>query len=354
MWSRTFWNEWDNRCKMKSIKLFFVLVIVFILALSSSFVLAHTDETEETNELLPENVQKLIEYKHEQADFYLRNLSFLVAFLAGILGILTPCSLAILPAFFAYSFESKKEITKMTSVFFLGFAPVFIIFGLIATLLGKSLAMFQKSNQFLVIGAGIFLIIFGLMVLFGKGFSGISFNKKTKKTPFGVFLFGILFAIGFTACMGPILVGILLIASTFQNYFYSGFLMLFYSLGFFIPLFLISMSFDKFNFAEVVERWNKKVGFPISSLIAGILLIAMGITFIILGGTHFFDFLGLGSLTVLIYNLQEKLFNLKFLNTIAVIILGGFVFLMWKFLKTPKSMPKNILEKNINENKNEK
>ena len=80
------------------------------------FILAHGGD--EIDENLPENIQKLTEYNHEQADFYLRNLSFIVAFLAGILGILTPCSLAILPAFFAYSFEGKKQITKMTSIFF--------------------------------------------------------------------------------------------------------------------------------------------------------------------------------------------------------------------------------------------
>ena len=90
-------------------KLFFIVVV---LALLFPVILAHEGE-EEIDESLPENIQKLIEYRHEQADFYLRNLSFVIAFLAGILGLLTPCSLAILPAFFAYSFESKKQITKM-------------------------------------------------------------------------------------------------------------------------------------------------------------------------------------------------------------------------------------------------
>ncbi len=315
--------------KTNKLSIIFILLILVIPLL-----LAHASE--EPDHDLPDNIQKLIEYKHEQADFYLRNLSFVIAFLAGILGILTPCSLAILPAFFAYSFEGKKEITKMTSIFFLGFAPVFIVFGLLATLLGKTLAVFQQANKTLVIIAGIFLIVFGLMILFGKGFSGIKFKKKTKKTPLGIFLFGIFFAIGFTACMGPILVGILLIAGTLQNYVYAGILMIFYSLGLFVPLFLISMTFDKFNFTKKINNMNKKIGFPISELIAGILLLAMGILFIIFGGTTFLNFLGLGDVTVFIYSLQEKLVDLKFINYFGFIILAVFGFLLFKFLKKKK------------------
>ncbi len=313
----------------------YLLIIAFILILVAPMILAHSGEAIDPN--LPENIQKSIEYKHEQADFYLRNLSFIIAFLAGILGILTPCSLAILPAFFAYSFEGKKQITKMTSIFFLGFAPVFILFGLLATLLGKTLAMFQQANKTLVIVAGIFLIVFGLMILFGKGFSGIKFKRKTKKTPFGIFLFGIFFAIGFTACMGPILVGILLIAGTLQNYVYAGILMIFYSLGLFVPLFLISMTFDKFNFTKKINNMNKKIGFPISELIAGILLLALGIAFIVFGGTNFFNFLGFGNVTVFIYSLQEKLIDLKFINYLGFVILAIFGFLLFKFLRKKKN-----------------
>ena len=100
-----------------------LIIIGILLILILPMILAHTGE--EIDESLPENIQKLIEYKHEQADFYLRNLSFLVAFLAGIVGLLTPCSLAILPAFFAYSFEGKKQITKMTLIFFSWIRPGF-------------------------------------------------------------------------------------------------------------------------------------------------------------------------------------------------------------------------------------
>ena len=87
---------------------------------------------------LPIGLQKIEEHQRQQAQYYLQNISFLVAFIGGILSFLLPCTLAILPAFFAYTFREKKNITKMTSIFFLGFSLVFILFGILAAALGKS------------------------------------------------------------------------------------------------------------------------------------------------------------------------------------------------------------------------
>lgn len=324
----------------KERKIILLILLVFMLVLAP-LTLAHISEevegvhndSEEGSLAIPSNIQKMIDYESDQAKFYLKNLSFIIAFLAGILGILTPCSLAILPAFFAYSFKEKKQITKMTFAFFLGFMPIFVAFGLLATFLGKSISLLQQNNNLLVIIAGVFIIILGLMVLFGKGFSGIKINKKTEKSTFGIFLFGVFFAIGFTACMGPILIGILLIAGVLQNYLYAGFLMVSYSLGLFVPLFLISMLSDKYNFAKSINKINNKIGFPLTKVISGALLIIMGLVFIIYGGTFIINNLGLGSLTVFIYSIQNKLVSLKFINIIGIVVLGGFLYLMWKFLR---------------------
>ena len=309
-------------------KLFLILLILFVIPIVS----AHETDFEHKEDL-PLNLQRVVEYNKQQADFYFRNLSFIIAFLVGILTILTPCSLAILPAFFAYTFREKNKITKMTLTFFLGFVPVFIIFGLLAAFLGKSIAMLQQNSRIFIIIAGFIIIGLGLMALFGKGFSGIKIRKKTDKDMFGIFLFGVLFALGFTACIGPILVGILLIAGILQNYFYAGILMLFYSLGLFVPLFLISVFFDKYNFPAFINKINKRLGFSITNLIAGLLLIIIGLVFIIYGGTFITNNLGLGGLTIFIYSIQNKLISLKFINIIGAIILIGFLILLWMFLR---------------------
>ena len=62
---------------------------------------------------IPPGLQSVIDYNQSQAEFYFANLGFLVAFLVGVIAILTPCSIAILPSFFAYTFKEKKELVKM-------------------------------------------------------------------------------------------------------------------------------------------------------------------------------------------------------------------------------------------------
>lgn len=294
---------------------------------------------------LPIGLQKIFEYNKEQANFYLKNLSFVVAFLAGILSILLPCSLAIMPAFFAYTFKEKKEITKMTLSFFLGFMPVFIALGLIATFLGTGISMLQENSRLLITIAGAFIVLFGLMTLFGKGFTFIKIRNKVRRDAWGIFLFGIFFGIGWTACAGPIIVGILLIASVLNNYIYSALLMFFYSFGLFVPIFLISFLFDKYDLSKnrfikgkefEFEVFNKKIKIHSTNLISAVLLIIVGLLFIIYGGTFIINELGLGELTSNIYRLQETLISLKFINIIGAAVLLGFLFLLWKFLKKKK------------------
>jgi|TARA_B100001964_G_scaffold244791_1_gene327924 cytochrome c-type biogenesis protein len=317
---------------MKKIYLFLLLAMVLL----SFNAFSHLE-----GDNLPEGLHKILDYNKQQANFYLKNLSFVVAFLAGILSILTPCSLGIVPAFFSYTFKERKNITKMTLAFFLGFMPVFIAFGLIATFLGTSVSMLQQNNRYLITIAGAFIILFGLMTLFGKGFTFIKIRNKVKKDALGIFLFGIFFGIGWTACMGPILIGMLLIASVLNNYIYSALLMIFYSLGLFVPIFLISFLFDKYDLSKnkfikgkefEFKILNKKISIHSTNLISAILLIAVGLMFIIYGGTFIVNNLGLGGLTYNIYSLQEKIVSLRFSNIIGAVALLGFLFLLWRFL----------------------
>ena len=153
------------------------------------------------------------------------------------------------------------------------------------------------------------------------------------------------FGLGWTACSGPILVGILFIASVFDNYIYSAILMLFYSLGLFVPIFLISFLFDKYDLLNnkfikgkefEFKAFGKNIAIHSTSLISAILLIIVGLVFIVYGGTNIIHSLGLGGLASTIYLWQENLISLKYLDVIGAIFLLGFLFLLWKFLKKKK------------------
>ena len=281
-----------------------------------------------------EGLQKIEEYNRQQATFYVQNLSFFVAFVGGMISVLLPCTLAILPAFFAYTFKERKEITKMTLVFFLGFSMTFIILGIIAAAIGQSLSSLQfVTTKNFVIAAGIFLIIFGIMTILGLGFNFIRIDRKTGHDIFGIFAFGALFGLGWSACLGPILAGILLIAATFHNYIYAAALLFFYSLGLFVPLFLISVLFDKLN---LTKTWLKGKEFEVkilgksffmhtTKIIAGTLLIGSGLLFIFFGGTSIINSFDPLRTSVYAYDFEERIFSVPFIDFLGMLALFVFV-----------------------------
>ncbi|MEC9423841.1 MAG: SUMF1/EgtB/PvdO family nonheme iron enzyme, partial [Nitrospinota bacterium] len=153
----------------------------------------------------------------------------LLAFVAGIFSFLSPCTLPILPAYFAVTAQTDRARMGMMSLaFFFGLASLFVAMGASASALGQLLRdyMFQISQ----IG-GVIVVIFGIMTLFGKGFSGASFRGKPASTFIGFFLFGATFALGWTPCVGPILSSILMLAASEKTVLQGMNLLFFYAVG---------------------------------------------------------------------------------------------------------------------------
>ena len=288
---------------------------------------------------LPPNLENLRQAEISQAQQSLQNISFIIAFIAGILSLLSPCILPTVPAFFAYTFKEKSSITKMTLVFFAGFAVVFMILGMIAAYLGASLSAFPEQYSFLPVIGGLFLIAMGLLELLGRGFSSfVRFRSRGHDTP-GIFVMGNAFAVGWSACLGPILFGILSIAAVLGNYAYAAFLMLSYSLGIFVPLFVLSFFYDRYDFRKSrlvkgkmisLGRWK----IHSTKLISGLLFIMMGLIFIFFEGTAVVNTFDLTGTKQLFYDLQRDLLNAPLLaNIIGLIVLATFIYLIWRFVR---------------------
>mgnify|MGYP001459336247 CR=1 FL=1 len=209
----------------------------------------------------------------------------IIAFLAGILSFLSPCTLPVLTAYFAQSLSVKRgEILRHTISFFIGLALVFSAFGMGATFLG---ILLRDSRLLLTQIAGIVIILFGIFQLFGKGFSGLQVRLKGRKTYFGSFLFGIVFGVGWSACIGPILASLLLLSATTGTVVKGSSLLFVYALGLGLPLIVLSFFFDKikdhafWKFLQgstfTLRVFGRSMVFHTIYVVSGVLLIIIGI-----------------------------------------------------------------------------
>jgi len=211
----------------------------------------------------------------------------LLAFIAGVFSFLSPCTLPILPAYFAVTAQTDRARMGMMSLaFFFGLASLFVAMGASASALGQLLRnyMFQISQ----IGGGI-VVIFGVMTLFGKGFSGASFQGKPASTFIGFFLFGATFALGWTPCVGPILSSILMLAASEKTVFQGMNLLFFYAVGLGLPLILVATlcgNLPKDGMFWTLLRgkgWDIPIGgkktvfLHTTNLFSGVLLILLGV-----------------------------------------------------------------------------
>ncbi len=209
------------------------------------------------------------------------------AFLAGILSFLSPCTLPLLPAFFAFSFQtSKSNVVVSTVAFFLGLATTLTLFGATATALSYFLF---RNQQALTIVGGALILLFGVMSLFGMGFTGVQFQSRPEATVLGSFVYGATFSLGWSACIGPILGSILtLLATQGMGILQGSFLAFIYALGLGLPLIIVATFFSRLGTGTrfwqflrgrgwTVRLFGREIFLHSTSVISGVLLIVMGI-----------------------------------------------------------------------------
>jgi cytochrome c-type biogenesis protein len=215
-------------------------------------------------------------------------VTFYLAFLAGVVSFLSPCVMPLIPSYITFitgmsfeeltSGEDRKKALRLTItnslVFILGFSVVFINMGLASSLIGQWLKDYEDAIR---IGGGILVIIFGLFI------SGVikldflmshkKFHLKGKPAGYiGTFLVGLTFAVGWTPCVGPILGTILAVAIN-EDPIRGALLLTAYSAGLGLPFFLAAIAFNTFiGYTKVLNRHMKAIMF-----ISGGILIAFGI-----------------------------------------------------------------------------
>jgi cytochrome c-type biogenesis protein len=209
-------------------------------------------------------------------------ISYILAFSAGLLSFFSPCVLPLVPAYIAnlagstaISTEARKSYrpTLFHSLFFvLGFSIIFIALGASVGLIGTAIT--AHSNLLRQI-AGIVIIVFGIFLIGSYKLPWLNYEKRMNfsgaRNPgyLRSILIGAVFAFGWTPCVGPILGGILTLAWGSQTVGQGALLLLIYSLGLGIPFVLIGLAWG-----AIMPMWkNITRHLGKISIISGCLLI---------------------------------------------------------------------------------
>ena len=214
-----------------------------------------------------------------------------IAFLAGLVSFVSPCVLPLVPAYLSLltgrsletltADETSGELRRLAVghalAFIAGFTIVFVALGLTASAFGAALS----ANRLLIaqIG-GCIVVILGLQMM---GMLRIPFLmrdtrvhlQRENRTYWSSGIVGIAFAAGWSPCIGPILAGILAIASQ-QHNAEAALLLLVYSLGLAVPFFLTALAIG-----AVLPVLNRVKRFlPVIEFIAGLFLVAVGLVLV--------------------------------------------------------------------------
>lgn len=206
-------------------------------------------------------------------------MEYIFTFIEGIASFISPCLLPMIPIYISYFIGKDDKSTKKAVInsigFVLGFSIVFLSLSIFASSLGGLISGYIKYIKIIF---GIIIILLGLNYMEILNLKIINkariINSNTKDLNFfKSILFGILFSISWTPCIGTFLSSALLLIAKEQNVLKGIILMILYSIGLGIPFVISAILIEKlkeaFNF---IKKHYDKI-----KIISGIILIAMGI-----------------------------------------------------------------------------
>ncbi len=218
-----------------------------------------------------------------------QEVTYIGAFIAGLLSFLSPCVLPLIPSYITYitglsfadlqaehpSYFIRQKSILHSLAFIGGFTIVFVLLGASATYIGT----FLHHNATIIrkVG-GVLLVILGIHVTgliplkFLMGEKRVSIRHKPSGYA-GSFLVGIVFAAGWTPCIGPILAAILAVAATEESVYHGMMLLLLYSLGLGVPFFISALAMHQFIVA--FNRFKKYI--RLFEITTGVFLMIIGV-----------------------------------------------------------------------------
>jgi len=205
-------------------------------------------------------------------------MQYVIAFLEGIITFISPCLLPMLPIYLSYFAGGGERRTGRTLKgalgFVSGFTVIFVALGALAGTVGSFLREYQTAVN---VVSGLIVIFFGLNFL---GIFKLNLFRGSRHSVdtdhmgfFSALLFGVIFSVGWTPCVGAFLGSALMLASQ-QAHVIEGMLMLLaYSLGLGIPFVLSAVLID---YLKTAFNWIKQ-NYQIINAVSGALLVLIGV-----------------------------------------------------------------------------
>ena len=221
------------------------------------------------------------------------DLSYVGAFIAGLLSFLSPCVLPLVPPYLCFlsgvtlDQAAKRDVTgskiiqrvfSSAVLFVLGFSTIFVTLGATASTLGQFLANYLDTLTKI---AGVIIVIFGLHFLGIFKLPLLNREARFQAGPpklglIGSYIIGLAFAFGWTPCVGPILASILFVAGSEDSLIYGISLLCFYSAGLGFPFLGAAVAMRPFlAFMKTFRHQMKNL-----ERFIGTILLAMGILFL--------------------------------------------------------------------------
>ncbi len=210
-------------------------------------------------------------------------LSFMVAFVAGLLSFLSPCVLPLVPSYVGFitgmtlpEVSGRRRAALLHALLFVaGFSLVFVLLGASATALGRALNYYQVWLQRV---GGVLIIIFGLLCLgvFKVGVLNQERRVHLEHKPVGYLgsaLVGVAFGAGWTPCIGPVLGAILGLAATTSDVTRGMQLLAVYSAGLALPFLIAAVAVE--SFLEWFQGFRRYL--PWVMRLSGLILIVVGV-----------------------------------------------------------------------------
>lgn len=210
------------------------------------------------------------------------------ALLGGVLTLLSPCSVMLLPAFFAYAFTRPGRLLAMTGLFYLGLLTTLVPLGLLAGTVG---AFFTVHRDVIIAVLSIAVIILGALMALGVTMPALLRGETGAGSPesaLSVYLLGTVYGLA-GVCTGPLLGAVLAMAAYGGSALYGALLLVVFAAGMVVPLVLLSLVWRRMPAARwlvrprelVIGRWRNAW----TSIVGGLLTVAIGVLMLATAGT---------------------------------------------------------------------